>query len=216
LKCRPSKPGVEGSSPSGRATFLRILRIRQAPNPHGYALVDGRKFQSWFQNAVTLVLMTMHGLTPRERFMAYVELPDDPSQCWTWAGARTSTGWGKFRLHGGAGGTMTVGRASWILHNGPVPDGLHVCHRCDNGLCGNPTHLWLGTSVDNMLDKVSKGRGRLAGARHMSPTKSGTLAHIRINGTLHRRHFRRDTDPAVIRAWLDDVRRRYHRPCATR
>lgn len=46
----------------------------------------------------------------------------------------------------------------WEYTYGPVPDGLHVLHRCDNPPCCNPEHLFLGTPLDNMRDKVAKGR----------------------------------------------------------
>ena len=49
-------------------------------------------------------------------------------------------------------------RASWVIHKGPIPDGLYVCHSCDNAICTNPEHLWLGTHKENNDDKMRKGR----------------------------------------------------------
>lgn len=51
-------------------------------------------------------------------------------------------------------------RFAWALHNGPVPDGMHVLHYCDNGHggCVRREHLWLGTHAENMADKLAKGR----------------------------------------------------------
>ena len=65
--------------------------------------------------------------------------------------------------NGQRGGT-TGHRVVWEHHNGPIPDGLFVCHTCDNRWCVEIAHLWLGTHADNMRDMALKGRGRKARA----------------------------------------------------
>lgn len=80
-----------------------------------------------------------------------------PSGCWLWTGSLTANGYGQIGRDGG-GGVTYAHRASYEMHIGPIPDGLHVRHRCDNPPCVNPMHLELGTHADNMRDMASRGR----------------------------------------------------------
>ncbi len=76
--------------------------------------------------------------------------------CWDWSGSKTS-GYGNF---GHRGKIMKAHRASWILHNGEIPNNLWVLHKCDIRECSNPDHLFLGNNSDNMKDMVLKGRNK--------------------------------------------------------
>lgn len=79
--------------------------------------------------------------------------------CWAWTASRFSGGmrYGSFYLNGK---NTHAHRAAWALLRGPIPKGMCVCHRCDNPLCVNPDHLFLGTVVDNNIDRDRKGRHR--------------------------------------------------------
>jgi hypothetical protein len=76
-------------------------------------------------------------------------------ECWNWFGAITDKGYGNIDVNGKMVGAH---RVSWEIHFGKIPDGMHVLHSCDNKRCVNPRHLFLGTNLDNMRDKVLKGR----------------------------------------------------------
>jgi predicted XRE-type DNA-binding protein len=75
--------------------------------------------------------------------------------CWIWNGCKVHDGYGQF----GVNRKMTLThRLSYMIHVGPIPEGLFVCHKCDNPPCCNPDHLWLGTKAQNMADCVKKNR----------------------------------------------------------
>ena len=75
-------------------------------------------------------------------------------ECWNWKAA-TESGYGRFGINGKL---FLAHRISWMLSFGDIPEGLDVCHSCDNRLCCNPHHLFPGTQQDNMTDMVLKGR----------------------------------------------------------
>ena len=88
--------------------------------------------------------------------------------CWLWQGSSTNKDRGARgiyhfdgRLWGfGVIRPWPIGRFAWLItHGEQPPKDLFVCHTCDNGLCCNPDHLFLGTPSDNMQDMLAKGRG---------------------------------------------------------
>lgn len=86
------------------------------------------------------------------------------SGCWIWTGCKVKAGYGTI-------GKSYMHRYSYELHQGRIPDGMHVCHQCDMPDCVNPDHLFIGTHRDNHEDKISKGRssgGSMKGEDHPS------------------------------------------------
>lgn len=91
---------------------------------------------------------------PETRF-ELSHIPEPNSGCWLWVGSTNIHGYGKILVRKKQLGAH---RYSWMLHNGDIPKGLCVLHRCDNPTCVNPDHLFLGTRKENMMDMVNKGR----------------------------------------------------------
>lgn len=92
--------------------------------------------------------------TPRERFERKVKKGKN-NECWNWVACLTHDNYGKFWFQEK---TMKAHKVSFILNRGKVPKGLCVLHLCDNPLCVNPRHLWLGTQIENIKDRDKKGR----------------------------------------------------------
>lgn len=92
-----------------------------------------------------------------ERFWNRVQKSDE---CWNHAGCKSWDGHSVACINSNHG-RMNVGahRLSWFLHNGPIPFGSIICHRCDNPSCVNPMHLYAGTDASNVNDCESRGRG---------------------------------------------------------
>ena len=104
-----------------------------------------------------------HGLSEFDRFMKWVG--KQPNGCWKWLGSyknrndRQETNWhGQWR--NSSGNIELTHRAAWRMMVGDIPRSAFVLHRCDNPLCVNPEHLFLGTQRDNTKDMWDKGRAR--------------------------------------------------------
>ena len=125
-----------------------------------------------------------------ERFWEKVD-KNTPSGCWEWRSSTKGNGYGSFFTHTPPEGRKCHGahRFSWQLTNGPIPDGLCVLHKCDNRICVNPEHLFLGDYKDNMRDCATKGRVCTIGKSRLTHCKRGhefTPENTRINQLGHR------------------------------
>jgi hypothetical protein len=91
--------------------------------------------------------------------MKYVS-PEPMSGCWLWIGPIQNAGYGRTAIDGKS---KSAHRLSWEIFRGPIPKGLCVCHACDVPICVNPSHLWLGTHLENIQDASRKGKMGLGG-----------------------------------------------------
>lgn len=96
--------------------------------------------------------------TAEDKFWARVVINDEG--CWGWTGSTLGRApHQRPQLAEKMFGTRSASRASYILHNGPLPDDKpFVCHTCDDPLCCRPDHLWAGTAAENAADMKAKGR----------------------------------------------------------
>lgn len=117
-----------------------------------------------------------------------------PDECWPWL-AGTTRGYGYLRA-GGLGRMIYAHRAAWEVANGcTIPAGMVACHTCDNPICCNPTHLWIGTVGDNNRDMTAKGRNWQQRKTHCAQGHEYTEENTRRNngrricGTCKRAHY---------------------------
>lgn len=115
--------------------------------------------------------------TPSAIFLQKVRI-GAPDECWEWQGATNGGGYGSCRVNNEKD---MVHRHAYRMAYGLIPDGMMVCHRCDNRICCNPSHLFLGTAQDNNDDMWAKGRGASGDAhglrKHPGAACRGSRCH---------------------------------------
>ena len=100
------------------------------------------------------------GQTPEEFFAKAVEVDG----CLVWSGTKSKDGYGQTSYQGKQ---ILAHRLAYLLTHGSIPEGVEICHDCDNPPCIKPAHLFPGTHAENMSDmKAKKRSGRLPGSKH--------------------------------------------------
>lgn len=122
----------------------------------------------------------------KQRFWSKVDVRSE-NECWEWQAGK-SHGYGTFKL--GVDQPAGAHRVCYEITNGPIPEGFHILHKCDNPPCVNPKHLFVGNNKANVADAVRKGRligvkrKRRKGLKHKKGLKRyyvGRIARDRIN-----------------------------------
>lgn len=130
-----------------------------------------------------------------DRFWELVDKRQGDS-CWEWTGERSPFGYGRIKQHNkGEVRRFMAHRLSWEIHHGPIPNGQLVLHRCDNPPCVRSDHLFLGSPLDNMIDRSQKGRAP-TGVKSGAYTKPERV----VKGGAHYRTHLTENDVLDIRA----------------
>lgn len=105
--------------------------------------------------------------TTKNMFYSKVCIPSNDKGCMEWIGSKRN-GYGRIRINGKV---ISAHRLSYEINVGKIPDGMCVCHFCDNPSCVRPSHLFIGTLKDNNRDRAKKGRTFIASGQKNGNSK---------------------------------------------
>ena len=157
-----------------RDGFYHLYKVRSDPcGQYNCILVFSRFVLCHAKHLDSFVYICQHYSTMskvrvlrpvEQRFWIKVHKSDG---CWLWTACVNNMGYGEFRISKGSQGLEYAHRFSWTLHNGPIPDGMKVLHKCDTPRCVRPDHLFLGSQKDNIHDCIGKGRNPVLTVGHL-------------------------------------------------
>lgn len=132
---------------------MKKCKVEECNNPVHNLGYCPKHYGRFMKHGNAEAICRLQHLPPEERFWMKVK-KGTSEECWEWQESNRR-GYGCLWVNRKY---ISAHRFSWILHYGHIEEGLCVLHKCDNPICVNPTHLFLGTNLDNTQDRVNKGR----------------------------------------------------------
>lgn len=171
------------SDPALSTTFLPLkgnvmadssLTARDSTVKDRYPPEYQRDYRHKSRLRINAILSGSEPLPEKSKRKFFERFQNAENGCWIWTASIGDAGYGLMSIYGMP---CVASRLSYLIHKGPIPDGLFVCHKCDNPPCVNPDHLFLGTVKDNADDAIRKGR-----YKEMPHAMGGAATRGSING----------------------------------